>query len=878
PGTIYQIRVYIEDVSENEAESELIPFRTRDTPDTSPPTVRSIQVDPKTRATFTVITSEPAKVTIYLMLQGTAPVSKRLDDDEYIIVSSNDFRRVSELIQGGFIEGATYQFHVEAEDQSGNVGVSRPRSFTVRAPDTTPPVILYSVILQNGGRYAVLGIGTDERTIARVDYAPANDPTDISTVFSTLVRNFHIVIITNLVLDTEYQFTFTVIDQSNNSTSSNPTVSARQIAEMVEDRTLFKVLQGPGQTGRFTTNQSPDTQAPVILNGPTIVAQSSDALTVQWETDELSSSIVEYGEGNFNDTESLSDNVTTHTVTLNGLSSSTTYQYRISSQDPTGNGPTLGPAPLNVAAATTTIESDISPPQISNVQEASVTNDRAVISFSTDEPGDGFVEFDTDMSTFGQSLGSTTLETDHTVTLTNLTAGTTYYYRAISTDANGNGPGFSATGSFITALVADNTDPVVSNLSVRPGFRYAVITWDTDEVSNSFVQMVDGSGDTLSVATIDLKTSHSVTIADTTFLPGSANLFTVIAGSTDPSGNTGESNKQFTTLAEADTTAPEIPSGITAEAGNGVVSLTWADISDPDFGGFLIFRILSGDTTQVATGVTGTSYLDESVSNDSSYTYFLQSVDTAIPAPNISESSATVDVTPASGAEPTAPSAVSPVDSANVSLKPILLVNDATPGTSGGTLSYTFAVYSDSALTQLVASIAGIPQGTPTNPTHWQVIDPALSDSVVLSTEVKYWWRTRANNGTFDGAWSPVETFIASDQVPLAVEEVADANVPKSHALSQNFPNPFNPSTRIQFALPKPGLVSITIYNVLGQEVRRLVNDQSYTTGFHYVTWDGRNGANQTTSSGVYLYRLEVKDGVSQERVYQQAKKMLLIK
>ena len=878
PGTKYQVRVYIEDISDNETSSGLVPFRTRDVPDTRAPTVRSIQVDPKSRATFTVITSEPAKIKIFLIQVGTAPVSKRLEDDDYIIISSDEFRRVSQLTKGGFLEGATYQFHVEAEDQSGNVGVSRPRTFKVRAPDTTPPIILYSVILQNGGEYAVLGIGTDERTTARVDYAPVDDPTDISTVFSNIARNSHIVIITNLALDTGYQFTFTVTDQSNNSTSSSPSVSARQIAEMSEAKTLFKVLQGPGQTGRFTTNQSPDTQAPVILNGPTIVAQSSDALTVQWETDELSSSIVEYGDGNFNETESLSDNVTTHTVTLSGLTSSTTYQYRISSQDPTGNGPTLGPAPLNVAAATTTIESDISPPQISNVTEASVTNDRAIITFTTDEPGDGFVDFDTDMSTFGQSLGSTTLETSHSVTITNLAPGTTYYYRARSTDANGNGPGFGGTESFTTALVPDNTNPVISNLAVRAGYRFAVITWDTDEVSNSFIQLVDGTSDTLSVASLNLKTAHSVTVADTTFLPGSANLFTVIAGSTDPSGNSGESNTQFTTLSEADTTAPEIPSGLAATAGNGVVVLTWSDISDPDFGGFLIFRILSGDTTQVATGVTDNSYLDESVANDSSYTYFLQAVDLAIPTPNISESSASIGVTPASGAEPTAPSAVSPTTNVNVSLKPILLINDATLGTSGGTLAYTFAVYSDSALTLLVASIAGIPQGTPTNPTHWQVIDPALSDSVVLSSDVKYWWRARANNGTFDGAWSPVETFTASDQVPLAVEEVADANIPKSHALSQNFPNPFNPTTRIQFALPKPGLVSITIYNVLGQEVRRLVNDQSYTTGFHYVTWDGRNGANQSTSSGVYLYRIEVKDGASQERVFQQAKKMLLVK
>ncbi len=77
--------------------------------------------------------------------------------------------------------------------------------------------------------------------------------------------------------------------------------------------------------------------------------------------------------------------------------------------------------------------------------------------------------------------------------MTNLTPGTTYYYRAKSTDANGNGPGFSGTGSFTTALVADNIDPVASALEVRAGFRFGIVTWDTDELANSFVRVVDGS-------------------------------------------------------------------------------------------------------------------------------------------------------------------------------------------------------------------------------------------------------------------------------------------------------------------------------------------------------------------------------------------------
>ena len=74
--------------------------------------------------------------------------------------------------------------------------------------------------------------------------------------------------------------------------------------------------------------------------------------------------------------------------------------------------------------------------------------------------------------------------------------------------------------------------------------------------------------------------------------------------------------------------------------------------------------------------------------------------------------------------------------------------------------------------------------------------------------------------------------------------------MPESFALSQNSPNPFNPTTRISFALPADGDVKLTIYNVAGQKVTTLL-DGPMTAGYHTVTWDARGYA-----SGVYLYRL----------------------
>jgi flagellar hook assembly protein FlgD len=101
--------------------------------------------------------------------------------------------------------------------------------------------------------------------------------------------------------------------------------------------------------------------------------------------------------------------------------------------------------------------------------------------------------------------------------------------------------------------------------------------------------------------------------------------------------------------------------------------------------------------------------------------------------------------------------------------------------------------------------------------------------------------------------------------------------VPRTYSLSQNFPNPFNPTTRISYALPSAGAVSITIYNILGQEVKTLLDSRLHEPGVYSIVWNGRNQSENPTGSGVYFYRIDVRD-LSGKSVFTQAKKMLLIK
>jgi len=83
-------------------------------------------------------------------------------------------------------------------------------------------------------------------------------------------------------------------------------------------------------------------------------------------------------------------------------------------------------------------------------------------------------------------------------------------------------------------------------------------------------------------------------------------------------------------------------------------------------------------------------------------------------------------------------------------------------------------------------------------------------------------------------------------------------------------PNPFNPTTVVSFALPKEVKVNLSVYNVLGQQVKILVDDVM-RAGNQTVTWDGTDATGHQVSSGVYFYKLRAGD-------FTDTKKMLLLK
>jgi hypothetical protein len=87
-------------------------------------------------------------------------------------------------------------------------------------------------------------------------------------------------------------------------------------------------------------------------------------------------------------------------------------------------------------------------------------------------------------------------------------------------------------------------------------------------------------------------------------------------------------------------------------------------------------------------------------------------------------------------------------------------------------------------------------------------------------------------------------------------------NSPPRPLLSENFPNPFNPSTTISFRVPSTSVVSLDIYNIIGQKVRTLIDARTYEDGEWAVEWDGTSDSGLSVPSGTYISRLTTPSGV----------------
>ncbi len=126
--------------------------------------------------------------------------------------------------------------------------------------------------------------------------------------------------------------------------------------------------------------------------------------------------------------------------------------------------------------------------------------------------------------------------------------------------------------------------------------------------------------------------------------------------------------------------------------------------------------------------------------------------------------------------------------------------------------------------------------------------------------------------GRFAKAGDKAAAYLAAwtKDYPTAVLDDPSLSLPGDYILRQNYPNPFNPITTIEYNLPVKANVTIDVYNLLGQRVKRLF-DSEKSYGPHSITWDGTDQKGRTVGTGIYFYQIKAGE-------YVESKKMLLLK
>ena len=230
-----------------------------------------------------------------------------------------------------------------------------------------------------------------------------------------------------------------------------------------------------GVSGSLTSN----TGLSVTVNAasvPTIsslkaTAASTTSEVISWTTDQPSTSQVYYGYGS---TSGLySTLVTSHSITINNLTPNTTYTYNVVSVNATGGTATSPNSIFTTPAGAA--------PQVGYVAFWGVNNSGVTVSWSTDVPATGQLAYGTTPALGQLSPLQTALTASHGVVLTGLLSGTTYYFMAQSTGANGV-TGYSTLYSFTTTGTAPLGPPMISNVAVSGITNTtATITWTTDQ-------------------------------------------------------------------------------------------------------------------------------------------------------------------------------------------------------------------------------------------------------------------------------------------------------------------------------------------------------------------------------------------------------------
>ena len=139
------------------------------------------------------------------------------------------------------------------------------------------------------------------------------------------------------------------------------------------------------------------------------------------------------------------------------------------------------------------------------------------------------------------------------------------------------------------------------------------------------------------------------------------------------------------------------------------------------------------------------------------------------------------------------------------------------------------------------------------------------NSSIEADAEIVSFLSITASTATENAAGKALDLAIDFSAAWAAAKPLAA--VPLANSLSQNYPNPFNPETTIRYDLSSDAIVSLTIYNITGQVVRKLVDGESLAAGQYQAVWDGRSESGASVASGMYFYLLHAGDYVAKRKM-----------
>ena len=274
---------------------------------------------------------------------------------------------------------------------------------------------------------------------------------------------------------------------SNNNAFNNVSFEANSDADTGRWTTTDKfVVNGTNTMSIATPADVPDTTDPSISS---ILATAADtSASISWTTNESADSKLEYGTSDSLGTETTDTTMTLrHSITLTGLTSNTTYKYRITSKDPSNND-----AVSDIGTFTTLAEGsvlDTTAPSITATTTSDISATLATVNWTTNEDAVGYVDYGT-TTTYnrGANPGTSIYQRSQSAVLTGLTAGTTYHYRVVAIDASGNmTKGEDKTLETSTSTdTTDTTAPTISNIgSASVTGSGVTISWTTNEESTA---------------------------------------------------------------------------------------------------------------------------------------------------------------------------------------------------------------------------------------------------------------------------------------------------------------------------------------------------------------------------------------------------------